>query len=157
MSGEHLVLHVQELKFKEGMSGGFFSDPAIYIKILYNGEELKGETKFGEAQNPHFNDEHDLGNGCDDDKIVVQCFSEGTFSDDFIGECNVFMDSLKVGTGVRDGFTMLKETDSIGVVFLKTDYTPPEAPEEPPAEEPAPEVMAAEPYQQQMMMQQPMQ
>ena len=92
MAEENLKVHILQMMFKDNVSGGFFSDPAIYIKILYNETEYKGEIKYGEAQNPTFNDEHDLGTGNDDEKITVQCWSAGTFSDDFIGECNIFMD-----------------------------------------------------------------
>ena len=56
------------------------------------------------------------------------------------------MDQLKVGGGVKDGFTMLKETDSIGVVYIKSIYRGPEdePAEEEPAEE-APEEIVATP------------
>ena len=91
---------------------------------------------------PTFGDTFDLGDGCADEKIIVQCWSEDTFSDHFIGECNIFFDSLKVGEGTKDGFTMLKETKSIGVVFIESHYqapVPAEPEEEAPVQETPPE------------------
>ena len=37
------------------------------------------------------------------------------------------MDSLKVGIGKKNGYTMLKETKHIGVVFIESIYMAPEA------------------------------
>ena len=68
----------------------------------------------------------ELGKAEREDRIIVQCWDEGTFSDDFIGECSIFMDQLKVGIGKREGYTFLKETKSIGVIFIESIYCAPE-------------------------------
>jgi len=92
MSTENLKITVHELAFKDDASGGLFSDPSIYIKVRLGKKAFKTKTAYGKSQNPKFDDTFDLGEANREDRIVVQCFDEGTFSDDFIGECSVFMD-----------------------------------------------------------------
>ena len=133
---ENLTIVVNNLVFKKGQSGGFFSDPAFYCKLLFGGDTHKTKTAYGNATDPEFDLTVDLGAADQDDKIILQVHSEGTFSDDFVGECNIFIDSLKVGKGKKDGFTVLKETSSIGVVFITSTYTAPEQEEEAPEETP---------------------
>jgi hypothetical protein len=64
-------------------------------------------------------------------------------NDTFVGECSIFMDQLKMGSGTKNGYTMLKETKTIGNLFIESRYTPkdePDAPvEKPKEEEKAPE------------------
>ena len=140
MAEENLKIQVHELSFKSDASGGIFTDPSIYIKIKLGKEEFKTKTSYGKAKSAKFNDTFDLGNGRREDRIIVQAWDEGTFSDDFIGECSIFMDQLKVGIGKKGGFTMLKETKSIGVIYLESIYVLPEKVQDENKEEKAAEV-----------------
>ena len=152
MSGEKLQFKIESLKFKEGQSGGWFSDPAIYITVTYNGEDHKTATQYGCGDHPTFEEEFtELEDLTLDDKLVVKAFSESTFtSDDFIGECTIFLDQVKVGSGhqKKKGFTMLNGTDSIGLVTLCSIWTGVEEFETPPEKVEAP-VIAPQPMQQQ--------
>ena len=123
MSEEKLSITVHRFVFKEEQSGGFFCDPAIFVKVDYYGEIFRSKTVYGKAELPKFNDTFDLGNGRKDEKIRVSVYSEGCFSNDFIGEVNVYFDSLKVEGGTKDGFTVLKNGSSLGVIFLESHYT----------------------------------
>jgi hypothetical protein len=128
---ERLKIVIQEMNFKKDESKGWF-DSAIYIKILSGKETLKTKTRYGKGKNPRFDEEFDLGEA-KGDKIIVQAFDEGTLSDTFIGECTIFMDQLKIGKGVRNGYTILKETKMIGNLFIESIYI--DKVDEPPVEE----------------------
>ena len=47
MATENLILIVEELNFVGEVSGGFLSDPAIYIKLIMGSKEFKTKTAYG--------------------------------------------------------------------------------------------------------------
>ena len=71
MTEEKLSITVHRFVFKEGQSGGFISDPAIYIKVIYDKEKFKSKTVYGKDEMPTFGDTFDLGDGTADEKIIV--------------------------------------------------------------------------------------
>ena len=143
MATENLKIIVEELHFVEQMSGNFIRDPAYYVKInMGYDDEWKTKTVFGQEQSAKFIEEFDLGEARKD-KIIVKVFDEGLMSDDFIGEATIFMDQLKMGTGTRNGYSILKDTITIGNLFIESIYTGGEA-EEAPVEEKKEEEAPAE-------------
>lgn len=122
MSAEKLKIFIQELNFKKNQGGGIISDPAIYIKVVYGKEVFKTKTTYGKGKNPRFDEEFDLGEGKADDKIIVSAWDQGTFSDTFIGECTIFIDQLKIGKGVKNGYTLLKDITRIGNLFIESIF-----------------------------------
>jgi Ca2+-dependent lipid-binding protein len=143
-AAERLKIVVQEMNFKAEVSGGWLSDPAIYIKIIMGDQEFKTKTRYGKGKNPRFDEEFDLGEA-KEDKIIVQAYDEGTISDTFIGECTIFMDQLKIGKGIRNGYTILKEIKAIGNLFIESVYVP--ALEDAPVEEESKPEKANQPIQ----------
>ena len=71
MAEENLTIVVNQLVFKKGQSGGFFSDPAFYIKLIFGGEEHKTKTAYGNSTDPEFDLTVDLGAADADDKIIL--------------------------------------------------------------------------------------
>ena len=120
------------MNFKAEVSGGWLTDPAIYIKVICGDERFKTKTRYGKGKNPRFDEEFDLGEGSQE-QLIVQAWDEGTVSDSFIGECTIFMDQLKIGKGIRNGYTILKDVSAIGNLFIESVYVAPE--EQAPAEE----------------------
>ena len=151
MVEERLKIVIQEMNFRKEVSGSWASDPSIYVKVIMGTQEFKTKTVYGRAAHPRFDEEFDLGAG-KVESIIVQAWDEGTFSDSFIGECTIFMDQLKVGKGIRNGYTVLKDIKTIGNLFIESVYT---GGEEMPAEEeekPAEDNSAIQPTQQPGMM-----
>ena len=136
--------------------GGMMSTMSPKVEIKWGDEELETETCFEQGTKCDFDQEFDLGDGSKSEKLVVKVVSVGTFSNDDVGMCTILTDQLKVGSGIREKFTLLFETDSAGIIMLESKYQGPpeaaEAEEEAPAQ-PAP-MIAAPPMMQQPMMQQ---
>ena len=118
---ENLKIKVEHLLFAESQGSTFFN-PELYVKIRMKDEEFKTKIGYMNGKTPEFNEEFDLGEA-NHDQIIVQVYDNGMFSDDYIGECIIFMDQLKIGTGCRNGYGILKETRAIGTIFIESFYT----------------------------------
>ena len=64
--------------------------------------------------------------GMQDDVLQVTVYAEGTFSNDELARCQICVDQLKIGQGVREEFKLLKDAKKAGVITIQSKYQPKE-------------------------------
>ena len=121
MSEEKLSVKVCYVELTRDL-GGMLTAMSPKVEIKWGDEDLETETAFEKGTKADFDQEFDLGDGSKSEKLVVKVVSVGTFSNDDIGCCTILTDQLKVGTGIREKFTLLFETESAGLIMLESVY-----------------------------------
>ena len=121
MSEEKLSVKVCYIELTRDL-GGMMSTMSPKVEIKWGDEDLETETAFEKGTKADFDQEFDLGDGAKSEKLVINVVSVGMFSNDVIGTCTILADQLKVGSGVREKYTLLWETDSAGVIMLESVY-----------------------------------
>ena len=116
-----LTLHSAELE----ASGGMFSSLNTYVKILYGQDIIKTHTVYEGGSTPKFNKTYDLQEGRKAESILVQVWSEGSFSDSNIGQCRVKMNEFRVN-GTRDHtFVLMDSLNKAGSILFTSEYSGP--------------------------------
>ena len=54
--------------------------------------------------------------------MEVKIYNEGMFSNDEIASCQICVDQLKIGTGVREEFKLLHDAKLAGMITIQSKY-----------------------------------
>ena len=58
-----------------------------------------------------------------------ESFTRGFLEDVYLGSCKLTYDQLKIGTGIKERFSLLRDNQVVGSILLARKYMPDEEPD----------------------------
>ena len=124
MSEEKLDIVVISLVIDRDTSG-MLGTKANYVKVHWGDDEMKTDTIYDE-DTPVYDKTFELGDGNAHNMVRLSLWQENMMSDDYLAECSVTTDELKIGEGAPESeHTLLFETKKVGTIKIKSVYVAP--------------------------------